>query len=335
MSDLLTVENLDVQFRTQGRLVHAVRGVSFKILSSETVAIVGESGSGKSATAKALVQLLPEHTTLLTGVANYQGQNLITLSEQEMQRVRGKEIGMIFQDPMTSLNPTTRIGQQILEGILRHFPLLSKDEARKRALELLQKVGISHPEERFDAYPFTLSGGMRQRVMIAISLACHPRLLIADEPTTALDVTIQAQILDLLKQIQQELRMGILLITHDLSIVARFCDRVMVMYGGKIVESAPIDELFYAPKHPYTQKLLQAIPRLHQPKSQPLNPIEGVPPNLALPLKGCAFCARCDQAMRICAQEVPTLSLVGQEHLAACHKYDSRAKTGAKTEAQK
>jgi oligopeptide transport system ATP-binding protein len=326
MKKLLDVRDLHVHFHTLGESLHAVRGINFYIQEGETLGIVGESGCGKSATAKALMQLNPRHTTEFTGEILYHEENLLSFSEKKMQSVRGKEIGMIFQDPMTSLNPTLKVGHQIMEGYLRHFPHASKAEARKVALDTLVKVGIPHPEERFEAYPHTLSGGMRQRAMIALALACEPKILLADEPTTALDVTIQAQILDLLKQIQQETKTSILLITHDMSVVAKMCDRVIVMYAGQIVECASVDEIFTSPQHPYTQKLLSAIPRLDQPKDHPLIPIEGTPPNLSHPLKGCGFCARCPDAMKICMGNQPALYEVRKEHFSSCFKHDPRFK---------
>lgn len=324
MKKLIDVQDLHVKFRTQGRLLHAVRGINFSIFEGETLGIVGESGCGKSATAKALIQLNPRYSSELSGAINYENENLLTFSERKMQSVRGKEIGMIFQDPMTSLNPTIKVGRQIMEGYLRHYPNSSQKAARQIALETLEKVGISHPEERFESYPHTLSGGMRQRAMIAIALACRPKILLADEPTTALDVTIQAQILDLLKQIQRETKTSILLITHDMSVVAKMCDRVMIMYAGQIVEHGSVDEIFASPQHPYTQRLLSSIPRLNQSKDEPLIPIEGTPPNLSYPLKGCAFCARCHDAMNICATNQPLLLETRPQHFSACFKYDAR-----------
>ncbi len=324
MKNLLTIRNLHVKFRTQGLLLHAVRGIDFTLNAGETLGIVGESGCGKSATAKGLIRLNPAHTSELSGEILYEGKNLIHFSEAEMQGVRGKEISMIFQDPMTSLNPTQKIGRQIVEGYLRHFPKTPFPEAKKVAIELLHQVGIGNAEERFECYPHTLSGGMRQRAMIALALACQPKILLADEPTTALDVTIQAQILDLLKSIQKKTQTSILLITHDMSVVARMCDRVLVMYAGQIVESATVDQLFTAPQHPYTRRLLQAIPRLHCPKNEPLLPIEGSPPNLCYPLKGCPFAARCHEAMRICAHNSPPLITVGDAHHSACFLHDER-----------
>jgi len=324
MNKILNVLNLHVKFHTLGGTLHAVRGIDFSLFEGETVGIVGESGCGKSAAAKALMQLHPRYSTELVGEILYQDKNLLSFSEKKMQEIRGKEMGMIFQDPMTSLNPTTKIGRQIIEGYLRHFPKTPRNQARLIAIEALRLVGIPHPEERFDDYPHTLSGGMRQRTMIALALACKPKILIADEPTTALDVTIQAQILNLLKGIQQETKTTILLITHDMSVVAKMCDRVMVMYAGRIVESAPVEQLFSSPEHPYTQRLLCAIPRLNQPKDHPLVPIEGTPPNLIHPLKGCAFCARCSDPMKICVENQPPLFNVHPLHFSSCFKHDPR-----------
>ncbi len=321
---LLQISDLNVSFHTQGSLLHAVRGIHYHVHKEETIGIVGESGCGKSAAAKSIVQLLPSHNAIVTGCVSYKGKNLIDFSPREMQRIRGKEIGMIFQDPMTSLNPTMKIGQQIMEGIRRHFPLTTRRAAHAQTIDMLEKVGIPSPEERFHSYPHTLSGGLRQRTMIALALVCHPELLIADEATTALDVTIQAQILDLLQQIKQEMKMSVILITHDMSVVAKFCDRVLVMYAGKIVEDAPVDILFAQPQHPYTRRLLQAIPRLDQPKQNRLLSIEGMPPNLSSPIPGCGFCARCDHAMRICAQQSPPLLEVEADHYAACFLHDKR-----------
>jgi oligopeptide transport system ATP-binding protein len=323
---LLDVKNLRVCFKTGGKLLRAVRGIDFSLQTGETLGIVGESGCGKSATAKALVKLIPSHSASIEGEIWYEGKNLALYSERKMRSIRGKEIGMIFQDPMTSLNPTSKIGKQIVEGYMRHFPDVRFTQAWDYAIEMLHMVGIPHPEERMDSYPHTLSGGMRQRVMIALALACKPKLLLADEPTTALDVTIQAQILDLMKGIQKKTQTSIILITHDLSVVAHFCDRVLVMYAGKIVEQATVEQLFANPRHPYTQRLLQAIPRLDQSKEAPLVPIEGTPPNLSLPLLECSFCARCPHAMNICAQESPSLYEIEQEHKSACFQHDPRAK---------
>ena len=302
MKPHIEVKDLQVSIQSQGQTIQAVRNVSFTLYEGERLGIVGESGCGKTILMKSLLQLLPSTATIDSGEIWYQGNNLVTLTEKELQGIRGKEIGMIFQDPMTSLNPTLKIGYQIAEGLLRHFPLITKKEAKQRALELLKQVGISEPELRMQQYPHLLSGGIRQRAVIALALASKPSILIADEPTTALDVTVQAQILDLLHQLQKTT----LLVTHDLSLVAAFCDRVLVMYAGQIVEEADVKDLFAHPKHPYTQRLLQSIPRIDG-KGQRLLPIAGSPPDLATPIEGCAFCSRCSEAMHICRTESPPL----------------------------
>jgi oligopeptide/dipeptide ABC transporter ATP-binding protein len=324
MKKLLEVKKLNVTFSSRGEVLHAVRGLDFSLYESEIVGIVGESGCGKSAAVKSLTQLNPRHTTLTQGNILYEGRDLLTCSERQMRQVRGKEIGMIFQDPMTSLNPTMKIGEQIMEGYLQHFPKAGRKKAKQRALTLLHEVGIPAPDELFNAYPHTLSGGMRQRVMIALALACEPKILLADEPTTALDVTIQAQILHLLKKLQETTKISILLITHDMSIIANLCDRVLVMYAGKIVENTTSSRLFSSPQHPYTKKLLAAIPRLDQPKTQRLLSIEGRPPHLTHAFLGCGFCSRCDEAMAICQGEDPPLFEPHEEHFSACFKHDPR-----------
>lgn len=324
MNPLLSVRDLNVTFHTQGTLLHAVRGIDFDLYPEETLGIVGESACGKSATAKALVQLNAKYTTTITGQILYKGSDLTHYSERQMQTIRGKEIGMIFQDPMTSLNPTLKIGTQIMEGYLRHHPRSQRTLAKQIALEMLEHVGITDAAARFESYPHTLSGGMRQRVMITLALVSQPQILLADEPTTALDVTIQAQILDLLKSIQKKMKMSILLITHDMSVIAKMCDRVLVMYAGKIVETAPVKQLFAAPSHPYTQRLLQALPRVD--RTLPLIPIEGSPPNLSHPLPGCAFCARCQSAFRICATSTPPLFPIQEDQYSACFQHDPRRK---------
>jgi oligopeptide transport system ATP-binding protein len=325
MKQLLQVKNLHVSFRSHGQILKAVQGVSFTLYEGEKLGIVGESGSGKSALVKALVKLNPSYTaTIDEGEIWYQGQNLALLSEKELQKVRGKEIGMIFQDPMTSLNPTLQIGTQIAEGYLKHHPEVPKKQAAQRVLELLQLVGIPEPERRMHEYPHTLSGGIRQRAMIALALASQPKLLIADEPTTALDVTVQAQILSLMQEIQNV--RSTILITHDLSVVAGFCDRILVMYAGKIVEDAPAEQLFSKPQHPYTQRLLQSIPRLDLPKDHPLIPIHGSPPDLTQSFPGCSFCARCSVAMNICRSETPPAYEIDAGHKSACWRHDPRRK---------
>lgn len=306
---MIEVKDLHVTIKN----IRAVRGVSFTLNDGEKLGIVGESGCGKTVLMKSILQILPLTATIESGEILYNGVDLTTLSEKELQKIRGKEIGMIFQDPMTSLNPTLKIGTQIAEGYLRHFPV-SKKEGRARALQLLHQVGVPEPELRLEQYPHQLSGGLRQRAVIALALAAEPRLLIADEPTTALDVTVQAQILDLLHYLQKD--KSTLLITHDLSLIASFCDRVLVMYAGQIVEEASVFDLFSNPKHPYTQRLLQSIPRL---EGERLIPIAGSPPDLSHPLIGCAFCSRCSEAMPICHQENPPL----QDKI-RCFLYDRR-----------
>jgi oligopeptide transport system ATP-binding protein len=322
-SKVLTVKDLHVSFYANSQQIHAVRGVSFDLYKGERLGIVGESGSGKSVLVKTLMRLLPLNTsTISQGSVLYNNQDLTKLSEKMMQNIRGKKIGMIFQDPMTSLNPTLRIGYQIAEGFRAHHPNASYREARAHVLELIQKVGIAEPLKRFEEYPHTLSGGLRQRVMIAIALASQPEILIADEPTTALDVTIQAQILALIKQIQTD--KSLILITHDLSVIAGFCDRVLVMYGGKIVEEALVGQLFSDPKHPYTQKLLQSIPRLDDIKAGALKSIEGSPPDPTQPILGCPFTSRCPQAMNICPVKAPPYFPHLPHHQSACWLHDPR-----------
>ena len=315
---LLEVKNLSVSFRTYIGKVHAVRNISFNIQKGETVAIVGESGCGKSVTAQAIMRLIPQPPGLIDeGEIWFEGENLLAKSRKEMERIRGKDIGMIFQDPMTSLNPTMRVGYQIMEGLIKHQEL-SKHEAHARAIELLKLVGISDPDKRMTQYPHEFSGGMRQRAVIAIALACNPKLLIADEPTTALDVTIQAQILELMQRIQKTMGTSIILITHDLGIVAGMCDRVIVMYGGEIVESGTVDQIYSTPRHPYTHGLLRSVPRLDMDASKELIPIYGTPPNLLHPPQACSFCPRCEHAMRICQIQRPVLEHVDPNHQVAC-----------------
>jgi len=319
---LLEVRNLAVSFKTYGGEVQAVRGVSFHVYKGETVAIVGESGCGKSVTSQTIIRLTPG--IVKSGEILFEGRDLLKLTEKEMQRVRGKEIGMIFQDPMTSLNPTMTIGRQIAEGLMKHQGL-SKKDALDRAVEMLRLVGIPQPESRIKQYPHQFSGGMRQRVMIAIALACNPKLLIADEPTTALDVTIQAQIIDLMKELQRKTGTSIILITHDLGVVADIADRVIVMYAGKVVEEGTVDEIFYNPQHPYTWGLLRSVPRLDADRSQELAPIPGTPPDLFAPPKGCSFCARCDYAMEVCRDHMPEETAVSATHRVSCWLQDPRA----------
>ncbi|MFD1707767.1 ABC transporter ATP-binding protein [Siminovitchia sediminis] len=318
MSNILEVEDLHVSFHTYAGEVKAVRGVHFTIGQGETVAIVGESGCGKSVTAKSVMRLLPSPPAQYKqGSVKFQGNNLLDATEKDMRRIRGNQISMIFQDPMTSLNPTSKIGKQIMEAILKHHDI-SKKAAAEKAVEMLKLVGIPQADKRFYQYPHEFSGGMRQRAMIAMALACSPRLLIADEPTTALDVTIQAQILELMKDIQKDMGTAIMLITHDLGVVAEMADRVVVMYAGQVVESGTVKELFAHPQHPYTMGLLNSIPRLDMDKNQPLSPIIGTPPDLIDPPEGCPFYARCQYAMRICKHHDPDLEKVKTNQWAAC-----------------
>ncbi len=316
MDPILDVRNLHVSFDTYGGTVQAVRGVNFALKKGETLAIVGESGSGKSVTTKALMGLVAKPAGHIPeGEILFDGKDLTKLSNKEMQKIRGKDMSMIFQDPMTSLNPTMKIGKQIMEGLILHQKL-SKAAARKRAIELLELVGIPDPSKRINQYPHQFSGGMRQRVVIAIALACNPQVLIADEPTTALDVTIQAQILELMKDIQKKMDTSIIFITHDLGVVANVADRVAVMYAGKIVEIGTVDDIFYNPKHPYTWGLLGSMPTVDSDEEK-LIAIPGTPPDLMNPPKGDAFAARNEYALQIDLEEEPPLFKVSDTHYAA------------------
>jgi oligopeptide transport system ATP-binding protein len=315
---VLEVKDLQVSFSTYGGDVQAVRGVSFDLKRGETLAIVGESGSGKSVTAKSIMRLLPEANTLIRGgEILFEGQDILKLSEKRMQGIRGSKIAMVFQDPMTSLDPTMKVGRQITESLKKHLGL-SRRRARERAVELLTLVGIPNPKDRIRQYPHQFSGGMRQRVVIAIALSCDPQILIADEPTTALDVTIQAQILELLRELQEQLGMSVILITHDLGVVANTAHRVAVMYAGKVVETGTLREVFYNPQMPYTWGLLSSIPLPTADRSQDLIPIPGSPPDMLDPPKGCPFTPRCPYAMRICTEEMPEYTTFSPEHKAAC-----------------
>ncbi|KAA0966268.1 ABC transporter ATP-binding protein [Sporosarcina sp. ANT_H38] len=322
--EILSVDNLHISFQTRSGAVKAVRGVNFKLNKGETLAIVGESGSGKSVTAKSIMRLLPKHNTLIPqGDITYEGRDLLKLSLSEMQKVRGSEISMVFQDPMTSLNPTMKIGKQIMEGLIKHQKM-TKKEAKQRALQMLKMVGIPNAEERLDGYPHQFSGGMRQRVVIAMALACNPKVLIADEPTTALDVTIQAQILRLMKDLQEKMDTAIVLITHDLGVVANMANRVAVMYAGEIVEQGTLDEIFYKPQHPYTLGLLHSMPNLNASRSEPLIPIPGSPPDLATLGTGCPFAARCPYTMMVCHDFHPETTQIGESHSVSCWLQDVR-----------
>jgi len=318
---LLEVENLQTHFRTPDGVNRAVDGVSFSVKEGETLAIVGESGCGKSVTAMSILRLISEPPGKIAGSIRFMGQELLSLPEKQMQSIRGNAISMIFQEPMTSLNPVLTIGRQLRETLLLH-QAISSQQANARATEMLELVGISEAPRRLNEYPHQLSGGMRQRVMIAMALACNPRLLIADEPTTALDVTIQAQILDLMADLKNKIGAAIVLITHDLGVVAEVAERVMVMYAGRKVEEAPVGELFAHPLHPYTQGLLGAVPKLGaslEGHTSRLKEIPGLVPSLKQKIKGCVFASRCPLAKEPCLEIAPAMQDKGQGHLVACH----------------
>ncbi len=313
---LLRVENLHTSFFTDSGEVQAVNGVSFDLNRGEVLGIVGESGSGKSVTAYSIMQILADTGKVVEGNVYYKGENLLKYTKHQLQSFRGKCCSIIFQDPMTSLNPVFTVGNQIMEAIRLHTDKKG-DEIKARAIEMLQLVGINEPEKRIKQYPFELSGGMRQRVMIAMALACEPDILIADEPTTALDVTIQAQILELIQDLQKKMGMAVILVTHDLGVIADMCSTIMVMYGGRVCERGTADEIFYNPKHEYTKGLLRSIPNASNMKKR-LIPIAGVPINMLNMPKGCAFCTRCDNAMKICLSEQPEELTINDSHKASC-----------------
>jgi oligopeptide/dipeptide ABC transporter ATP-binding protein len=315
---LLEVDNLQTQFLTSGGIVKAVDGISYDVEAGETVAIVGESGCGKSVNALSIMRLIPwPPGRIVGGAVRFQGRDLATLSDIEMRAVRGREIGMVFQEPMTSLNPVLTIGLQITETI-RHHLGVTQEEADKRAVELLGLVGMSDAARRLQQYPHHLSGGMRQRVMIALALSCEPKLIIADEPTTALDVTIQAQILELMKGLTRRLGVALIVITHNLGVVARYADRVNVMYAGKIIERGRARDIYHRPSHPYTLALLKSVPRMDQPRKAKLDPVEGQPPDLTRLDAGCAFRPRCAYRTEQCDRAFPPLEEVAPGHVAAC-----------------
>ena len=321
MAPLLEVENLQTHFRTPDGVNRAVDGVSFHVNAGETVAIVGESGCGKSVTSMSILRLIPEPPGKIAGAIRFQGRDLLKLSEREMRAIRGNEISMIFQEPMTSLNPVLTVGRQIGETLRLHQGL-SAAEAEAKAVEMLTLVGIPEPKRRVREYPHQLSGGMRQRVMIAIALACNPKLLIADEPTTALDVTIQAQILELMRDLKRRVGAAIVLITHDLGVVAEVAERVIVMYAGKKVEEASAVDLFRNPRHPYTQGLLGSMPKLGSSLSgeeEKLAEIPGLVPSLKQKIPGCVFASRCNKAVDLCRQMAPALESKAPAHVVACH----------------
>ncbi|PFJ03189.1 ABC transporter ATP-binding protein [Priestia megaterium] len=324
MEKIIQIKNLNVQFSTYGGRVQAVRGVSFDLHKGETLAIVGESGCGKSVTSQSIMRLIPTPPGRITsGSILFKGQDLTKLSEKKMRDIRGADISMIFQDPMTALNPTLRVGEQIAENIMQHENI-SKEKAKEKAFEMLELVGIPNPKERLKQYPHEFSGGMRQRIVIAMALVCNPEVLIADEPTTALDVTIQAQILELFKDIQQKTDVSIVLITHDLGVVAQVADRVAVMYAGKIVEIGTRRDIFYTPQHPYTKGLLRSVPRLDLYESE-LVPIAGSPPDLFAPPSGCSFAPRCPYVMEVCDRMYPASTKLKESHQVHCWLQDERA----------
>ena len=321
---ILTVEDLEIKFELRGKTLHAIRGISMELHRGEILAIVGESGSGKSVFTKSFMGLLDQNGHVTAGKVTYYGADnrepveLTSLKkEKEWLKIRGREIAMIMQDPMTSLSPLKTIGVQIMEAVLLHQNV-NRAEAKARTLQYLADVGISEPEKRFGQYPHEFSGGMRQRVVIAIAIACNPQILICDEPTTALDVTIQAQILDLIKELRHKYHLSVILITHDLGVVANIADRVAVMYAGKIVETGTAEDIFYRPKHPYTQALLKSLPTVETSREEKLGSSAGTPPDLFMPPKGCEFASRCEHCMKVCKKHVPPTYEVGAGHKAAC-----------------
>ncbi|WP_234123483.1 ABC transporter ATP-binding protein [Clostridium hydrogenum] len=317
MEKLLQINNIHTSFHTHMGEVQSVRGVTIDLDKGEAIGVVGESGSGKSITMMTVMRLLDSNGEIKTGEILFEGKDLAKISEKEMEKIRGNEIGMIFQDPMTSLNPVLTIGDQLSEPLIKHKKL-SKSEARKKVIEMLGLVGIPSPEKRIKQYPHEFSGGMRQRVVIAMALICGPKLVIADEPTTALDVTIQAQILELMKDLKDKLNMSIILITHDLGVVADVCSRINVMYGGIVVESGSARDIFYNANHPYTWGLLRSIPNPKLETKERLKPIEGTPPDLLAPPKGCPFADRCDYAMKVCFENRPENYKINEGHYSSC-----------------
>ena len=322
MTKLLEIKGLRTHFFTSAGTVKAVDGISYDVEKGETVAIVGESGCGKSVSALSILRLIPDPPgRIIDGEIRFMGEDLLGLSDKEIRRIRGQHIAMVFQEPMTSLNPVLSIGLQLTETLTHHLGV-TEEEATARAMELLDMVGISDTARRLKQYPHHLSGGMRQRVMIAMALCCEPNLIIADEPTTALDVTIQAQILELMKDLTRRLGVALIIITHNLGVVARYADRVNVMYAGKIVERGNAQEIYHSPSHPYTLALLRSVPRMDQPRKEKLEPIEGQPPDLTRLDDGCAFRPRCQFAVERCASEIPPLETVAGRHLSACWQKD-------------
>lgn len=314
---ILKVEDLKTSFMTSSGEVQAVRGVSFEVHKGEILGIVGESGSGKSVTSMSILRLLADTARIKNGKIEFEGTDLTKVSDKQMREIRGQKIAMVFQDPMSSLNPLIPVGKQVAEMIHVHHPEMKRDELQAATLELFREVRIPEAEKRLKSYPHEFSGGMRQRVMIAMALACEPDILIADEPTTALDVTIQAQILELMQSLQKKMGMAVILVTHDLGVIADMCDNIIVMYGGHICERGTADEIFYNPRHEYTKGLLRSIPNVNNMKEK-LIPIAGTPINVLNLPKGCAFCARCDEAMKICLEQQPEELTINENHKAAC-----------------
>jgi oligopeptide transport system ATP-binding protein len=325
---LIEVKDLKVSFFTPVGEVKAVGGISYEMGYSEVMGIVGESGSGKSVEAYTIIGLLASPGKVVGGEILFEGKNLLEYDKKQMEDFRGREVSMIFQNPMTCLNPVYTIGNQLMEALLCHDKSIGREEAKKRAIEMLTLVGINNPDKRIKQYPHELSGGMRQRVMIAMGLICHPKLLIADEPTTALDVTIQAQILELMKDIQKKTQMSIIFITHNLGVVAEICDKVSVMYAGKIVEQGNVNDIFYNPSHPYTKGLLRSMPRVDEKIYERLIPIEGSPVDMLNPPEGCGFGARCEHCMKICLRKQPPTVELGNGHRAACWLLATKEKEG-------
>ncbi len=327
---LLKVKDLKVSFFTPAGEVKAVDGISYSLGYNEVMGVVGESGSGKSVEAYSIIGLLQNPGKVIGGSIEFEGEDLLSYTPEQMRQFRGNKVSMIFQNPMTCLNPVYTIGNQLTEALTCHDKTISKEEARRKAIEMLELVGINNAEKRMNQYPHEFSGGMRQRAMIAMALICSPKLLIADEPTTALDVTIQAQILELMKDLQRKENTSIIFITHNLGVVAEICDRVSVMYAGRIVEQGKVNDIFYHPEHPYTRRLLQSIPRLDEEDDERLVPIEGTPIDLLNPPQGCNFGPRCTECMKICLRQKPPFAQVGEDHISACwlHFMDALKKEG-------
>ena len=322
--NLLEVKNLNTSFKIGVGTVQAVRGVSFHVEEGESIGIVGESGSGKSVTMLSVMGLLPAYATVAADSLRFDGKELTAMSPKELRALHGSDIGMIFQDPMTSLNPLFTVQNQLMEP-LRIHQHMNRAQAKQRALELLKLVEIPDPESRLKQYPHEFSGGMRQRVMIAIAIACNPKMVIADEPTTALDVTIQAQILDLLNHLKREMNTSIIMITHDLGVIASMCSRILVMYGGIICEEGTAREIFYDARHPYTWGLLNSIPKIHGDPNEKLIPIHGTPPDMLMPPKGCPFAPRCEYCMPVCREYMPPRTVLNETHAVTCHLMHPKA----------